>query len=248
MPAVCLVIPCFNEANRLPVEKVLAYLTTSRHVSICFVNDGSTDGTPSLLQSIQRRNPAQVLVLDLPVNGGKAEAVRKGMLHAAADGRFSVLGYWDADLSTPLDAVGDLLAVLESNPACQLILGSRVKRLGSRVERRLVRHLTGRVFATFASLILRLPVYDSQCGAKLVRAEAVPGLFAEPFVTKWLFDVELLARLRNALGIEACVVAAHEVPLRVWVEVGGSKLRLSHLMRVPSDLLRIHRRYNGVTF
>jgi hypothetical protein len=86
-------------------------------------------------------------------------------------------------------------------------------------------------------------VYDSQCGAKLFRAEAAPHLFGEPFVTKWLFDVELLARLRDTLGASASM-AAHEVPLKEWVEVGGSKLRMNHLLKVPFDLLKIHRTYN----
>jgi glycosyltransferase involved in cell wall biosynthesis len=244
MDDVCLIIPCFNEEARLPGASILESLSTRPHLNICFVNDGSTDGTAAVLESLRKQNPGQVSVLDLPRNRGKAEAVRQGVLQAAATGSFAFLGYWDADLSTPLSQVDAFLESFSEHPAYQLILGSRMKRLGSNIDRRLIRHLTGRVFATFASMILDLPVYDSQCGAKIFRREIVATLFGDPFVTRWFFDVELLARLRNARGRRAALSTAYELPVGVWTEVGGSKLRLSHLLRVPLDLWTIREKYN----
>ena len=120
-----------------------------------------------------------------------------------------------------------------------------MKRLGSSIDRHLWRHITGRVFATFASVISRLPVYDSQCGAKLFRRHAVAIVFQEPFATQWLFDVEILVRLRNRLGMRAVLEMVAEVPLKTWVDVSGSKLRVKHMLGVPFDLLRIHGRYNS---
>jgi hypothetical protein len=123
-----------------------------------------------------------------------------------------------------------------------LALGSRVKRLGSEIDRNATRHNLGRVFSTLASQMFDLPVYDSQCGAKLFRADVAGVLFGEPFVTKWLFDVELLVRLRRHLGAKGFLEGSIEVPLTAWKEMGGSKLRLSHMVRVPVDLLRIRSR------
>jgi hypothetical protein len=88
-----------------------------------------------------------------------------------------------------------------------------------------------------------LPVYDSQCGAKVFRSDVINVLFADPFVTQWLFDVEILVRLRNHLGSERFLKSAVEVPLTEWQEVGGSKLKLAHMARVPLELLRIRRKY-----
>jgi hypothetical protein len=124
-------------------------------------------------------------------------------------------------------------------------MGSRVKRLGSSIDRQLWRHLTGRIFATFASVISRLPVYDSQCGAKLFRRHAAAIVFREPFVTQWLFDVEILVRLRNRYGLNTVLQAVNEVPLKTWIDVGGSKWRVKRLLGIPVDLLKIHLRYNA---
>ena len=245
MPETCVVIPCFNEERRLRGDEILEFLHDHRNVTICFVDDGSSDGTLARIDAIKERAPNAVIALSLPVNSGKAEAVRQGVLFAASLNRFALIGYWDADMSTPLTELTGMLRVFDANPSCTLAMGSRIKRLGSHIHRSALRHYLGRVFSTTASLLLNLPVYDSQCGAKVVRADVVPVLFHDPFLTKWVFDVEILARLRNLIGRDSVLGAVTEVPLNVWIEIGGSKLRLSHVARVPMELLRIARRYNG---
>jgi dolichyl-phosphate beta-glucosyltransferase len=246
MQEVCVVVPCFNEEHRLPRQEMLAFLHEHENTAICFVDDGSSDGTWSLVERLQRAAPDAVLMLHLSENQGKAEAVRQGVLHAALSQRFRLIGFWDADLSTPLGELSPMLDVLERDPGCELAMGSRVRRLGSRIDRSPLRHYLGRLFSTAASLLLHLPVYDSQCGAKVMRADLAALVFAERFLTKWTFDVEILARLRNLLGPERVLTAVTEVPLRVWTEVGGSKLRMTHMARVPLELLRISRHYNAI--
>jgi dolichyl-phosphate beta-glucosyltransferase len=244
MPEVCLVIPCYNEARRFAGEAVLSFLRASPHRHVCLVNDGSADNTSQMIDALKAGEPGRIQTLHLERNGGKGDAVRQGVLHVAATGRFDVIGYWDADLSAPFDQLEPLLAALLSEPRCLLVMGSRIKRLGSAIERRTSRHVVGRVFATVASFVLDLPVYDSQCGAKVFRASIASVLFREPFTTRWLFDVEMLARLRNHLGKEGVLNAVVELPLLKWRHVDGSKLRLSHMGSTPVGLFRIHRRYN----
>lgn len=244
MPEVCLVIPCFNEARRLRGDEILEFLRAHQQVTVCFVDDGSSDGTRNLLDTVRAQAPQAVQVLALPVNGGKAEAVRQGVLHVASLRRFALIGYWDADLSTPLRELPALIRAFEAHPSCAVAIGARVRRLGADIRRSAVRHYVGRVFSTLASVLLKLPVYDSQCGAKVVRADLVDVLFGEPFLTKWIFDVELLARLRNHLGREPVLSAVSEVPLMKWTEVGGSKLRIAHMVNVPFELMRVNAWYN----
>ena len=243
MRGVCLVVPCYNEARRLRGDAFLDFVRSRADVSIAFVDDGSADRTLRTLEELSAQDKDHLLVRSLAENRGKAEAVRQGVLHAASLGRFGFIGYWDADLSTPLTELDRLLAALDRHPDCHLALGSRVKRLGSSIERNATRHYLGRIFCTVASQLLDLPVYDSQCGAKIFRAELADTLFADPFVTRWLFDVELLVRLRNHFGPEGFLGAAIEVPLNAWHEVSGSKLNLAHMARVPVELLRIRSRY-----
>jgi glycosyltransferase involved in cell wall biosynthesis len=243
MEAVALVIPCFNEADRFKGDVVLAYLATHPSVRVCLVDDGSTDGTRRILEEIRSANPAQVRVVALDTNGGKAEAVRRGVRIMAEELPAALIGYWDADLSTPLDELETLLDVFRKDGACRFAMGVRLKRLGSRIDRRASRHVLGRIFATTATFVLGLPVYDSQCGAKLMRADLAPSVFDEPFTTRWLFDVEILARLRNQVGVEGVLQMVREVPLGRWSDVPGSKVRVAHMLRVPYEFVRIGRRY-----
>jgi glycosyltransferase involved in cell wall biosynthesis len=236
MQDVCLVVPCYNEARRLPRAQFLAFLDAHPASALCFVDDGSGDGTRALLDGMRRERPDRIAVLAQPANGGKASAVRAGVLHAASEKMAGVVGYWDADLSTPLEECYRLMAALDADATCSVALASRVKRLGATIERRFTRHLLGRIFATLATLTLGLAVYDSQCGAKLFRAGVVPDLFSEPFVTRWLFDLELLVRLHRSGGRLGTAV---EIPIGVWREVGGSKLKLGDMIGVPFSLWKI---------
>ena len=240
----CLVIPCYNEELRLDVAAYERFLDTAPGACLCFVNDGSRDGTGAVLAGIAQRHPDRALAVDLPVNGGKAEAVRHGMLRAYAWKRFAYVGYWDADLATPLEEALVMHRLAVSRQGVLIVTGLRLNRLGASVQVTPARHYLGRVFATCASLMLGLPVYDTQCGAKLVRRDVVPELFGQPFSSRWVFDVEMLARLRNLVGRDRMLTDVLEFPLWTWHGIDGSKMRLSAMLRAPLELWAIARRYN----
>jgi glycosyltransferase involved in cell wall biosynthesis len=234
-----IVVPCYNEAARFDLLAFDAFLQSDETISFVFVDDGSTDDTPLLLERMRARRSRFVSVMRLKKNVGKAEAVRRGMLFALAR-RPVMAGYWDADLATPLAAIRQFREILRSRPETQLIMGSRVALLGRQIRRRWSRHLLGRSFATAASLVLGLPVYDTQCGAKLFRATpATSQLFCQPFRTRWIFDVELLARM-VAVARDAGGQPAHELiyecPLEEWQDVARSRLEPLDFLIAALDL------------
>lgn len=239
MQKCCLIIPCYNESERILESEFLAFVIKNPNFSLLFVNDGSTDNTQIILRKLSEKH-AQISLLNLSKNMGKAEAVRIGML-SCINIDYSYVGYWDADLSTPLSEAARFIPFFEGS--LKIVMATRLKRLGSMVERSTKRHFFGRIFATFTSLILDLPVYDSQCGAKIFSVEIVEPLFDKKFITKWLFDVELLARYQLLVGKSVVLQNVLEIPVLVWKEVKGSKLNLMALIKVPFELLKINSYY-----
>jgi glycosyltransferase involved in cell wall biosynthesis len=246
MQGTVIVVPCFNEASRLPVARFEAFLAATPDVGFVFVDDGSSDATRERLLSLAKSAPDRVKVLALDANLGKAEAVRRGVLEALA-GEPRFLGYWDADLATPLAVILDFRRMLESRPELEIVMGARVRLLGRDIRRSALRHYLGRLSATWIALALGLRVYDTQCGAKLFRnGPQFAPLFREPFLSTWLFDVEILARrIEQAAqaGAPPAQAAVYEYPIESWAEIGGSKLRFGAYLRAALDLIRIRRRY-----
>lgn len=237
-----LVIPCYNEGERLPVESFAAFLEEHPGFGVVLVNDGSRDNTLAVLTEFAARYPTQASVLDLQPNRGKAEAVRRGLLSAIERGP-ALVGFWDADLATPLDAVDLFERLLSGRPDIQWVIGARVKLLGRQVERQAIRHYLGRVFATAASLTLGIPIYDTQCGAKVFRvSEPLRNCLEEPFGSRWVFDVELIGRFMSRLVANRTVDPAnriYEYPLPRWVDVQGSKVRPTDFFRAFIELIGI---------
>ncbi len=245
MAEMVVVIPCFNEEKRLDREPIEAALQRAPELRILFVDDGSQDGTRKLLEAlVAELGGGRADLLRLGQNVGKAEAVRQGIMRAVQRDPFAV-GYWDADLSTPLDDVMSFAEYLHTHPETMAVIGSRIRLMGRHIKRKATRHYVGRGFATVASLVLGFPVYDTQCGAKLFRVTPeLAEVFGTPFSSRWAFDVEILARLAaifgRALGDAGVVV---EYPLHRWSEVTGSKVRLADLPGMALDLLRVFRQY-----
>lgn len=241
-----IVVPCYNEADRLDEAKFLDFARQSDAVNLLLVNDGSRDATAAMLAELVRQAPRQLALLDLPQNQGKAEAVRQGVCRAIAEGCEAV-GYWDADLATPLEDILSFRAVLARQRSVDLVVGTRLPLLGRDIRRHPLRKILGRVFATTASIALGLKIYDTQCGAKLFRVTpATTQLFTKPFNSRWIFDVELLARWINRAGRgQSLKTSIYEHPLDRWEDIPGSKLKPKHFLQAFHEMASIYWRYLG---
>jgi glycosyltransferase involved in cell wall biosynthesis len=240
-----IVVPCYNEASRLDTAAFLAFADRT-DVRFLFVDDGSTDSTSTVLEQLKARRPDRIDVRRLPKNSGKAEAVRAGLIEAGRQNP-DYVGFWDADLATPLDEILAFRQILDQRAEIEMVFGSRVKLLGRSVDRRPTRHYLGRVFATAAAAVLGIAVYDTQCGAKLFRV--TPGFLErleEPFIGGWIFDVELIAReirARRRTELAPVTTVIFEYPLMSWRDVSGSKIKAIDWFKVSVTLGRIWVRY-----
>ena len=144
---------------------------------------------------------------------------------------------------TPLEEIEPM--VKWADKGYDAVMGLRLMRLGAKVKRKTMRHYLGRCFATVASMMLKLPVYDTQCGSKLFRREVVEAIFQEQFITRWLFDVELLARYKQRYGVEQAIQKIYEYPLFQWEDVDGSQLKSRDFFKAPLELMKIRKRYKN---
>jgi glycosyltransferase involved in cell wall biosynthesis len=221
-PSLSLVIPAYNEAARIgrTIEAALAWLDVQPYCGeLIVVDDGSTDGADRIaLAAID--GAARARLLRIP-HGGKAAAVRAGMLAATGD----QIGFCDADLATPLAYFDRLRAALAAG--CDVAIGSREGVGARRVGEPVYRHLMGRVFNGIVRLAVLPGIQDTQCGFKLFTRPAAEAILARarlyrdadvvagPRVTA--FDVELLVVAR-ALGLRVCATPV------VWTYGVGSKV------------------------
>jgi glycosyltransferase involved in cell wall biosynthesis len=222
-PSLSLVIPAYNEATRIAatIQTALAWLDEQPFDSeLIVVDDGSDDATAEIAEHAVA-GCERARVLRLP-HGGKAAAVRAGMLAAAG----AQIAFSDADLATPLPYLTDLRAALAGG--ADVAIGSREGAGARRIGEPAYRHIMGRVFNGLVRLLLVPGVHDTQCGFKLFRAETAREILRRarlyrqsevvigPRVTA--FDVELLA-IARALGYRI-----EPVPV-VWRYGEGSKVR-----------------------
>jgi dolichyl-phosphate beta-glucosyltransferase len=242
MRKTCIVVPCYNEANRLEKNCFLGYAASRPHISFLFVDDGSSDDTATLLDQLKQQNPQQFNFITRKENRGKAASVREGVLKCTEWQHFEFIGYLDADLATPLTELDWLLQHFEHAPELLLVFGSRKKKANNKIYRNVLRHAMGRVYAAFLTTALRLDTYDTQCGAKIFRVSEAQLLFKDEFVDRWLFDVELLCRLKRIHGKNTKFLF-REVTLREWIEKGHSRIRLIDLFLLPVQTMRIFFRY-----
>ena len=230
----CLIIPCFNEEKRLNFDK---FMENNDLVYFIFVNDGSTDKTSQLIKENLKQN---YYLLDLKKNCGKGEAIRQGILYLKTLLIFEEIewfGFWDADLSTPLTELKNFFHYSSNfERKVDVIFGSRIYKFGSNIKRSYLRHILGRGFASIVGFLFKLKSYDSQCGSKLFRKALIDIVFGEPFISKWIFDIEIIMRLKDNYIIE--------YPLMSWNDYKGSKLKIiSNIIRILLDIIKIQKKY-----
>ena len=235
-----IVLPFFNEERRLRLDQ-LADLVADGSVLLMLVDDGSRDGTRDALERFASDAGSAAQVIALDHNRGKAEAVRIGLLRAVEYGA-EVVGYADGDLSAPASEILRLARLLIADADLGAILGSRVRLADRHVLRRAGRHYIGRVIATYLDLRTSLAVYDTQCGAKFFRATAPLSLtLSQPFASRWLFDVELLYRLRAAHAAQGQRLRIREEPLEIWADDGDSRIQGLEILRIATDFLLLEK-------
>lgn len=240
MPAsLHLVIPCFHESARIGpfLADLKSTFAGDDRIRIRVVDDGSgaeeQDRLSAVLAPILADCPLFYPLLRLPENLGKGGAVYAGWDQA---GSVDWLAFVDADGSCPASEVKRLMELALLQPVSKApaaIFASRVKMLGRQVDRHFKRHLIGRVFATLVSELLFIPVYDSQCGLKLIPRAAYTEVRPRLTLTGFAFDVDLLVRLLDAGH------AVREEPID-WHETPGGKVRLLRdSWSMARDVLRI---------
>ena len=229
LPFLSIVIPAHNEETRLPraLGQVFAFLDNQDYSSeVIVVENGSTDRTLEVAQKFGLNFPnLRVLHEDLP---GKGRAIRRGVLEAHGEYRFSA----DADLSMPVEEVNRFLP-----PACSsdIAIASREAPGAIRYNEPAYRHLTGRIYNYLIRSLVLPGLQDTQCGFKCFRASVAEDVFRFQTLTGWSFDVEILYISR----CRGYTIAELGVP---WYYNPGSKVNVLHdSWRMFFDLLTIRR-------
>ena len=238
---VALVVPCFNEQDRLSRDYFESILV-SPEITLMFVNDGSSDSTSDWIQDFCLNQP-RAMFLNLKNNLGKAEAVRLGMLSCYEHG-FSYIGFLDCDGAFASSDVVRLVNLI-ANQNLQIrrvlpisvLLSSRIKLSGRQIERSEFRHIIGRLVAAVIGINWKNSPYDSQSGFKIfLSTSELYSAIQETFKTRWFLDVELLLRLQSQ-GKQAF----WEEPVDSWSDVKGSKIRMINYFSILKEIIYIHK-------
>lgn len=234
MPSISVVIPAYNERQRLPatLSSILNYFAARDWPSweILVVNDGSKDDTLAVAEKFRDQHQG-IRVLNNPGNRGKGYSVRQGMLEAQGEW----ILFTDSDLSTPIEELDTLLAAARAQNALVAIGSRAVDRKLITVHQSRFREVAGRIFNLVVRAIVRLPFADTQCGFKLFEGRAAKEIFRRQRIERWGFDAEVLFIARK-LGYKAI-----EVPVR-WSHSEGTKVSMFRdSVNMFVDLFRIRR-------
>ncbi len=233
------VIPAYNEQSRLPgtLERCCEYLGgTGMSFEIVVVDDGSRDTTAEVVRSFSERD-ARVRLVQQDRNRGKGAAIRRGVLEA----RGELLLLNDADNATPIEEIDRLLRGMTETGADVVVASRAMRTPDTKVERKLHRFASGRIFATLVNLLAVPGVADTQCGFKLLKRRCALDVFDRQKIDGFAFDVEVLF-IASALGYRL-----HEVAVN-WADIAGSKVSvLRDSVRMFSDIVVIRRLHPELT-
>lgn len=236
--SVGIIIPCFNEANRLNTSAFKKCLKTYHDFQLCFVNDGSTDDTLHVLKKFQKEFKERITIIDMKKNKGKAAAIRAGSRFLYSLKKIKYVGFLDADLSTDFEEFNDLVENLKLEKKLIMVFGSRNSE-ESNINRNNFRDFFSKVVNLFIKMILKLPIKDTQCGAKVFRVKYIPIMYNSKFKSKWLFDIELFLRLKIHFSNKNIMEYIKEFPLKNWNHVDDSKLGIRDSVQIPYKLAKI---------
>lgn len=240
-----IIIPCFNEVQRIDKQAYINFLKRTLDVNLVFSDDGSTDNTISVLKEIKASYENRVHIYVSNRNRGKAEAIKSAVLYLKNQNlKPSKIAYIDADLAVSLEECYALSKNL--NDKIHFAFGSRISKVDNIIIRSSFRHYSGRMIATVISNILDVPVYDTQCGCKIFKSDLAFKVFENPFISKWLFDVEIFFRIINLYSKTELKHIAREIPLESWIDAGHSKVKLTYFFKMWYDLFLIKKQYRGV--
>ena len=236
-----IVIPCYNEFERLQEGSFEVFLKQDNNSRIIFSNDGSTDRTIEKLNAIKSIAPDKVFINSLEKNAGKAEAIRQGVLYCFAGNLQSDrIAYLDADGATSLSECHSISQNIIDGVL--FAFGSRILKIDNNIIRKPYRHLIGGILTVISSQ-LKIHVYDTQCGCKVFRSDLAKEVFSEGFISKWLFDVEIFHRIIRLYGKDKMRQICREIPLQNWIDTADSKVRFTYSFKIWYDILRIKRKY-----
>jgi glycosyltransferase involved in cell wall biosynthesis len=238
-----IVIPCYNEEKRLLSNEFINFAHINLGYHLCFVNDGSSDKTLEVLEQLRKGKEDYISIYDCEKNGGKAEAVRLGMLHLAKQSQFDYIGFLDADLSTNFDDFQNLADTIY-NSKYKLVFGSRITRMGAEITKESARSIISKTINLVIRKIIGMEINDTQCGAKIMTRDLVKRTFRRKFITKWLFDVEIFLRIKKIYGLEKTKKIILEKPLNRWIHVNGSKLSSKDSFKIVGQTFQIAFHYN----
>ena len=236
------VIPCYNEEERLRTDEFTSFVNGNLGYHLCFVNDGSTDNTLDVLKELSKGREDHISVYDCPKNGGKAEAVRQGVLHLSKDKQLDYIGFLDADLSTNFQDFDDLVQTI-SGSDFKIVSGSRIARMGADIHKEGARAIISKTINKIIQTILGMPFRDTQCGAKIMTKDVIEEVFQKRFYTKWLFDVEIFLRMKKVYGADKAKSYLCEQPLKRWVHEDGSKLSMKDSVKILGQLFQLAVQY-----
>jgi len=232
------VIPCYDEEKRLLSDEFTTFIEKNSGYHLCFVNDGSKDNTLQVLNDLRKGREDFITVYDCEKNGGKAEAVRLGMLHMAKHEDLDYIGFLDADLSTDLSDFDDLVKTIETTDY-KIVSGSRISRMGADITKESARKVISLSINYIIRKILSMDFKDTQCGAKIFHKDVIEVSFKDKFVTQWIFDVEIFKRITLHFGLKKAKEMLCEQPLKRWIHADGSKLSMKDSLKIIGQLGQI---------
>ena len=238
--ASAVVIPCYNEGKRINPNQYIEGLKDFSS-QVLMIDDGSRDNTFEIIKKLEKSVPDRFIAIKNPQNTGKAEAVRRGMNEAISKG-FKHIGFLDADLATPFSEVPSLLKPFGENKDINTVIGVRLKLSGHNIERSNSKYMLQKIIANMGAILFKPKVSDTQCGAKMFRADVLKSALKTEFSVKWLFDQELLTRI-SRLPQNKNKNWLYELPLSKWADIGGSHVKKSDYLKCLKDYFKLLIKY-----